>query len=73
MSIRLVQLFWNLAGGRVVLRGGYHAPTEAETHEVEDAVDQETVEDVDSPPTEALPPGFEVKSENGDKPRVEPV
>ena len=30
MAIRLVQIFWNLAGGLFVLRGGYHAPTEQE-------------------------------------------
>jgi uncharacterized protein (TIRG00374 family) len=30
MSIRLVQIFWNLTGGIFVLRGGYHAPTEKE-------------------------------------------
>ncbi len=27
MSIRLVQIFWNLAGGVFVFRGGYHAPS----------------------------------------------
>ncbi len=30
MSIRLVQLVWNLLAGIVVLRGGYHTPTAAE-------------------------------------------
>ena len=30
MSIRLVQILWNLTGGIFVLRGGYHAPTETE-------------------------------------------
>jgi uncharacterized protein (TIRG00374 family) len=30
MSIRLVQIFWNLTGGIFVIRGGYHAPTEKE-------------------------------------------
>jgi hypothetical protein len=35
MSIRLVQVIWNLAGGIFVLRGGYHAPTEKEAKELE--------------------------------------
>src|SRR5207237_922498 len=35
MSIRLVQILWNLAGGLFVLRGGYHAPTEKEQEEME--------------------------------------
>jgi uncharacterized protein (TIRG00374 family) len=35
MSIRLVQMFWNLAGGVFVFRGGYHAPTEKEQKELE--------------------------------------
>jgi len=36
MSIRLVQVLWNLTGGILVLRGGYHAPTTAEAREVEE-------------------------------------
>jgi uncharacterized membrane protein YbhN (UPF0104 family) len=38
MSIRLVQIFWNLTGGVFVIRGGYHAPTvtEQKQSEVED-------------------------------------
>jgi hypothetical protein len=39
MSIRLVQIFWNLWGGIFVMRGGYHAPTEKEQHEELDAPD----------------------------------
>jgi uncharacterized protein (TIRG00374 family) len=35
MAIRLVQIIWNLAAGVFVLRGGYHAPTEKEAHELE--------------------------------------
>jgi hypothetical protein len=46
MSIRLVQVFWNLAAGIFVLRGGYHAPSEKE---------QETLESDD-----AAPAGFPV-------------
>lgn len=34
MSIRLVQIFWNLLGGIFVFRGGYHAPTEREQDEL---------------------------------------
>jgi uncharacterized protein (TIRG00374 family) len=30
MSIRLVQMLWNLVGGYFVFRGGYHAPTAGE-------------------------------------------
>jgi uncharacterized protein (TIRG00374 family) len=30
MSIRCVQILWNLTGGIFVLRGGFHAPTDAE-------------------------------------------
>jgi uncharacterized membrane protein YbhN (UPF0104 family) len=41
MSIRLVQIMWNLVGGLFVLRGGYHAPTEKEQEEVEDAGDED--------------------------------
>ncbi|MGH7215301.1 MAG: lysylphosphatidylglycerol synthase domain-containing protein, partial [Tepidisphaeraceae bacterium] len=36
MSIRLVQILWNLAGGLFVFRGGYHAPTEKEERELEE-------------------------------------
>jgi uncharacterized protein (TIRG00374 family) len=35
MAIRIVQIIWNLAAGFFVLRGGYHAPTEKEAHELE--------------------------------------
>jgi uncharacterized protein (TIRG00374 family) len=45
MSIRLVQMLWNLAGGWFVIRGGYHAPTEKEQHEVEDAPDEDAGND----------------------------
>ncbi|HEV2294990.1 MAG TPA: lysylphosphatidylglycerol synthase transmembrane domain-containing protein [Tepidisphaeraceae bacterium] len=36
MSIRLVQIAWNLTGGIFVLRGGYHAPTAKEQAEQEE-------------------------------------
>jgi hypothetical protein len=43
MSIRLVQILWNLTGGIFVLRGGYQAPTESEQQElVSDAADAGT-------------------------------
>jgi uncharacterized protein (TIRG00374 family) len=35
MSVRMVQIIWNLAGGIFVLRGGFHAPTAAERHELD--------------------------------------
>lgn len=35
MSIRIVQMLWNLTGGIFVLRGGYHAPTDREQRELE--------------------------------------
>ena len=35
MSIRMVQIIWNLTGGIFVLRGGYHAPTDAEQQTLE--------------------------------------
>jgi glycosyltransferase 2 family protein len=42
MSIRLVQIMWNLTGGIFVLRGGYHAPTEMEQKELEGGEEEET-------------------------------
>jgi hypothetical protein len=41
MSIRLVQIFWNLTGGIFVFRGGYHAPTESEQASLESELDAE--------------------------------
>jgi hypothetical protein len=35
MSIRLMQMIWNLAGGIVVFRGGYHVPTQSEQKQIE--------------------------------------
>ena len=35
MSIRLVQIVWNLSGGIFVFRGGYHAPSQKEQDEME--------------------------------------
>lgn len=36
MSIRIVQMLWNLTGGIFVLKGGFHAPTPAETEALDD-------------------------------------
>jgi uncharacterized protein (TIRG00374 family) len=41
MSIRLTQIFWNLVGGLVVLKGGYHAPTQTEQKQAEDEDEDE--------------------------------
>jgi len=35
MSVRLIQIVWNLTGGIFVLRGGYHVPTRDEQEEME--------------------------------------
>jgi hypothetical protein len=48
MSIRLVQIFWNLTGGIFVLRGGFHVPTDAEAHTMD--------EDDDEPRSKAFTP-----------------
>jgi uncharacterized protein (TIRG00374 family) len=49
MSIRLTAIFWNLLAGLFVLRGGYHAPTEAEQHELD-------VDEADATGLPATPP-----------------
>jgi hypothetical protein len=36
MSIRIVQILWNLTGVYFVVRGRFHAPTAAERKEVEE-------------------------------------
>lgn len=36
MSIRIVQILWNLTGGIFVIRGGFHAPTPKEQEELEE-------------------------------------
>ncbi len=40
MSIRLVQMAWNLTGGIFVFRGGYHAPSVKEQEEMEHDEDE---------------------------------
>jgi uncharacterized protein (TIRG00374 family) len=41
MSIRLTQIFWNLAGAAFVIRGGFHKPTQSEQKQVEDEDEDE--------------------------------
>jgi uncharacterized protein (TIRG00374 family) len=48
MSIRMVQILWNLAGGLFVLRGGFHAPTEGEQKELKELPPEDN--DGDTPP-----------------------
>jgi hypothetical protein len=40
MSIRMVQIMWNLMGGIFVMRGGFHAPTTAEKQVMEGSDDE---------------------------------
>jgi uncharacterized membrane protein YbhN (UPF0104 family) len=46
MSLRAVQILWNLSGGFFVLRGGYHKPTTAEQHQLQVVPDDD--DDADS-------------------------
>ena len=57
MSIRLTQIFWNLAGGIFVVRGGFHKPTESEQKQVE-------AEDEDEPHKENAIPKSEIRRTN---------
>jgi uncharacterized protein (TIRG00374 family) len=43
MSIRMVQILWNLTGGLFVLRGGFHAPTAGEKKELDSGPDDTAV------------------------------
>jgi uncharacterized protein (TIRG00374 family) len=52
MSIRVVQILWNLVGGIWVLTGGYHAPTAAEQHELEDETGEKPLL-IETPPGSA--------------------
>jgi uncharacterized membrane protein YbhN (UPF0104 family) len=36
MSIRLVQIFWNLVGVIFVVRGGFHVPSKSEQKQAEE-------------------------------------
>lgn len=40
MAIRFCQIFWNLIASIFVLRGGYHAPTQQEAHELDSDEDE---------------------------------
>lgn len=42
MSIRIVQILWNLFGGIFVLRGGFHVPTESEQEALETDIPENT-------------------------------
>ena len=46
MSIRIVQILWNLTGGIFVLRGGFHTPTtqEQQSLDSDDPESNNTVE-----------------------------
>ena len=56
MSIRLVQIIWNLMAGVFVFRGGYHAPTETEQEALEsDAAEPATPLEPASPVTAPQP------------------
>lgn len=59
MSIRLTQIFWNLVCGLFVLRGGYHAPTEKEAHELEEEEEDDLADVGDAPATPASTSGTE--------------
>lgn len=54
MSIRLVQILWNLTGGIFVLRGGYHVPSQQEQKEMGDDEGPTTPEP--TPPEPVSPP-----------------
>jgi uncharacterized protein (TIRG00374 family) len=61
MAIRIVQIIWNLAAGVFVFRGGFHAPTEEEAHEME-------TDEVSAPPA---PAGFPIEPAPGGELRPE--
>ena len=71
MSIRLVQVLWNLVAGVFVLRGGYHAPTEKEQEALET---DGAVPSVATEPAPGPAPGPEKSStETGAAPPREPL
>jgi uncharacterized protein (TIRG00374 family) len=51
MSIRVVQILWNLTGAVFVIRGGFHKPTQAEIDEVERAGDEPDASGASGNPT----------------------
>ncbi len=55
MSIRVVQILWNLIGGIWVIRGGFSAPTAAEEQQFEDDVEDEAVEIIEDPANDPPP------------------
>jgi uncharacterized protein (TIRG00374 family) len=57
MTVRLVQILWNLVGGIFVLRGGYHAPSQAEQRSLQDREESdETIPPPPAPPASHRPP-----------------
>jgi uncharacterized protein (TIRG00374 family) len=48
LSIRLVQILWNLTGGIFVLRGGFHIPTKTEQEQAEEEDEDALRENVES-------------------------
>jgi len=69
MAVRLGQMFWNLVAGVFVLRGGYHAITEAEKETLEtdepDIAEGSSTNDSlkpDPTPGEDIPPDAEAKA-----------
>jgi uncharacterized protein (TIRG00374 family) len=60
MCVRLTAIFWNLVAGLFALRGGYHAPTEAEQHELDtDEPDEPTGTAAAAPAGTAAAPTIE--------------
>jgi len=54
MSIRIVQMLWNLTGVVFVIRGGYHAPSQKEAEEMEED-DEDTGDSTTSGPASTSP------------------
>ena len=62
MSIRLVQIFWNLTGAYFVLRGHFHKPTDADEREFQNDLRSDDHDDDDGArPREAAPAAPEPK------------
>jgi uncharacterized protein (TIRG00374 family) len=73
MALRFGQMFWNLVAGLFVLRGGYHAPTAAETEALE--TDEGEVEAADEnsetrSPKSDTPPNDDLGLNPGSAPAV---
>jgi len=53
MSIRLVQIFWNLVGVIFVVRGGFHVPSKSEQKQAEEE-DEDEKPEIRNPNTESM-------------------